>query len=347
MDFSNEIISWYSQNKRDLPWRNTTNPYYIWLSEIILQQTRVDQGLPYYLNFVKAFPTVEDLAKAKEDTVLKLWQGLGYYSRARNLHIAANQVVNDFDGKFPTTKKELLALKGVGDYTASAIASFCFKEVAAVVDGNVYRVLSRFFGIELPIDTPLGQKEFKTTAQTVINQHTPDIHNQAIMEFGALMCTPKKPNCSSCPLVLECIAHKEETIDKLPFKSKKVKQRNRYFTYLVLNEKEHIYLNQRGPNDIWQNLFEFPLIETLKESTPTEIATHLSALGINNYTIKHINKLNKHILSHQIIYAKFIQIDIDKLSDKNGFTRLKKVNIHNFATHRLMEKYLNSNFEQI
>jgi A/G-specific adenine glycosylase len=205
-NFSQTIISWYQINKRDLPWRDTTNPYYIWLSEIILQQTRVDQGLPYYIKFVAAFPTVEDLAKASQDEVLRLWQGLGYYSRGRNLHFTANQVVKDFGGVFPSNYDDLLKLKGVGNYTAAAIASFCWNQKKAVVDGNVYRVLARYFGIESDISLTNTQKNFQNLANELLNSKKPGLHNQAIMEFGALQCVPKQPNCMSCPLQSTCVA---------------------------------------------------------------------------------------------------------------------------------------------
>jgi len=223
MQFYNTLIYWYLHNKRDLPWRKSKNPYYVWLSEIILQQTRVAQGLPYFLNFTKAFPTVFDLAEAKENTVLKLWQGLGYYSRARNLHFSAKYIKNELNGIFPTTYKDLLKLKGVGDYTASAIASICFNEPTAVVDGNVYRVLSRYFGIKTPINSTEGIKEFKKLAQTLIHTKDPGTYNQAIMDFGATLCKPKNPLCNECPFANSCVSLEKNLINELPIKEKKVK----------------------------------------------------------------------------------------------------------------------------
>ena len=263
MKFSKALVSWYLQNKRDLPWRETTNPYCIWLSEIILQQTRVDQGLAYYLKFVKNFPTVFDLARADEEEILKLWQGLGYYSRARNLHTSAKYIIDELEGVFPTNYKSLLKLKGVGDYTASAIASICFDEPTAVVDGNVYRVLARYFGIATPINSTSGIKEFKKLAQELIDVKNPANHNQAIMEFGARMCKPQNPDCTICPLNDSCIALQKKEVKNLPIKDKKVKVRKRYFNYLVVitSDKKTI-LRKREGKGIWQNLYEFPLIET-------------------------------------------------------------------------------------
>ena len=262
MGFSNKLIAWYKQNKRDLPWRKTTDPYQIWLSEIILQQTRVDQGLNYYHKFIKKYPNIHSLAQASEKDVLNLWQGLGYYSRARNLHFTAKYISNELNGQFPSKHKEILKLKGVGEYTAAAISSFSYKEVYPVIDGNVYRVLSRIFGVENPIDSTEGKKVFKKLAAELINTKNPDTYNQAIMEFGALQCTPKKPKCEDCPFLLECFAYKNELIAELPKKENKIKQRNRYFNYLVIINDDAFYLNERKEKDIWQGLFDFPVFET-------------------------------------------------------------------------------------
>ncbi|MBL4723936.1 MAG: A/G-specific adenine glycosylase, partial [Lutibacter sp.] len=274
MNLSNQLILWYLSNKRDLPWRSTRNPYHIWLSEIILQQTRVDQGMAYYLKFIKVFPTVNDLAAASEEQVLKLWQGLGYYSRARNLHFSAKYVVEQLSGVFPSTYDEILKLKGVGDYTASAIASFCFNEVAAVVDGNVYRVLSRYFGISTPINSTKGIKEFKLLAQELIDVKDPGTHNQAIMEFGARMCKPQNPDCISCPLNESCVAVSEKSIKNLPVKVKKIKIKQRFFNYLVIQTKDKKTKIGKRENGIWKNLYEFPLIETSKEINENDLIEH-------------------------------------------------------------------------
>ena len=265
MTFSNLLIQWYLRNKRDLPWRNTTNPYPIWLSEIMLQQTRVAQGMPYFLSFTAAFPTVFDLAKADEEQVLKLWQGLGYYSRARNLHKTAQYVADELSGVFPVTYKELLQLKGIGEYTAAAIASFSYNEVVPVVDGNVFRVLSRYFDVETDIAAASAKKEFAALAFELMPKDNPAIFNQAIMEFGALQCVPKSPNCGICVFNESCAALQKNKVDQLPVKSKKLKVRNRFFNYLVVNdENENTIIQKRTDKGIWHNLYEFPLIETEK-----------------------------------------------------------------------------------
>ena len=263
MSFAPKILNWYYEHQRNLPWRETRDPYKVWLSEIILQQTRVAQGMPYYLRFVEAFPTVHDLANAPEEQVLKLWQGLVYYSRARNLHATAKTVVEDFDGKFPDTYKGLKSLKGVGDYTASAIASFCFDAPEPVVDGNVYRVLSRYFGIDIPINSTEGIKYFKELAREVMDSENIRDYNQGIMEFGAIQCAPKNPYCLLCPLQESCVALQENKVDQLPVKLNKTKIRNRYFNYLVLLDDDgNTILEQRRGKGIWQNLYQFPLIES-------------------------------------------------------------------------------------
>jgi A/G-specific adenine glycosylase len=257
--FANTLINWYETNKRDLPWRNTTDPYKIWISEIILQQTRVNQGLPYYRKFISNFPKVEDLANASEEKVLKLWQGLGYYSRARNMHQSAKYILNELNGVFPTSYIEIKKLKGVGEYTAAAISSFCFKEKKAVLDGNVYRLLSRFFGIETPIDSNKAKKEFTDLLKHLISSEKPDVFNQSIMEFGALQCTPKKPNCSICTWKNKCVAFATDKTHILPIKSKKIKKRIRYFNYIVYKQQQNYFIQKRTSKDIWKNMYEFPL----------------------------------------------------------------------------------------
>ena len=257
-----KLLDWYRQNKRDLPWRNINDPYKIWLSEIILQQTQVVQGLPYYQKFINAYPDVNSLAAASEQEVLNLWQGLGYYSRARNLHYTAKDIVNNSQGVFPKSYKELLKLKGVGDYTAAAIASFCYNEPVAVLDGNVYRVLSRFFGIDTPINTTEGKKLFKNLAQQNLDTLQPALYNQAIMEFGALQCTPAQPKCDICPLANDCIAYQTGQIAKLPVKLSKLKIKKRYLHYFLVEWEGQIILEKREGKGIWQNLYQLPLIET-------------------------------------------------------------------------------------
>ncbi|MCK0188765.1 A/G-specific adenine glycosylase [Arenibacter sp. F20364] len=309
MNFSRIILEWYELNKRLLPWRNTNEPYLIWLSEIMLQQTRVAQGIPYYLKFVEAFPEVQDLASASEEKVLKLWQGLGYYSRARNLHATAKIITEKYNGKFPNTYKELLELKGIGDYTASAIASICFNRPEAVVDGNVYRVLARYYGIDLPINSSEGILYFKELAKEIMDTGNIRDYNQGIMEFGALQCTPKNPDCSRCPLQPACIAYTHNKIDVLPVKIKKNKVRNRYFNYLVLlDENNKTLLQQRKGNGIWQNLYEFPLLETEQYIDQGEVTANLKDLvALEEPSEIYLYNENKivHKLSHQHLHTRF------------------------------------------
>ena len=310
MDFTQTIINWYSEHKRDLPWRNTKNPYYIWLSEIILQQTQVKQGLPYYNAFVKTFPTIFDLANSSEQNVLKLWQGLGYYSRARNLHFTAKYIATELDGVFPKTYKDIIKLKGIGDYTASAIASIAFGEVTAVVDGNVYRVLSRFFGIETPINSTKGIKTFKSLATQLIDKKQPANFNQAIMEFGAQQCKPKNPYCIVCPLQNVCVAFNTNKTAELPVKLKKTKVRQRYFNYLVfINTEKKTLLEQRTSKGIWQNLYQFPLIETESNLSVTDFEKLTKNHKLFNGLKFQFNLYNTetiiHKLSHQHLNTKF------------------------------------------
>ena len=310
MNVSKQLINWYTDNKRDLPWRNTTNPYFIWLSEIILQQTQVVQGLPYYHAFTTNFPTVFDLANAEEQEVLKLWQGLGYYSRARNLHTSAKYIVNALEGQFPNTFDEILKLKGVGDYTASAIASICFNQVTAVVDGNVYRALSRIYGIDTPINTGKGFKVFKALAQQLIDVKQPATFNQAIMEFGARLCKPKNPDCTICPFNTKCVALQKDSVSYLPVKLKNVKVTKKHFNFIVVcAQDQKTILEQRQGPGIWQNLYQFPLVETLKEATHTMIEKEIESLSVlkgKSFDLSLYNdKVIVHKLSHQHLYTKF------------------------------------------
>ncbi|UII74495.1 A/G-specific adenine glycosylase [Flagellimonas sp. HMM57] len=309
MSFSQKILKWYGQHKRELPWRTTNDPYKIWLSEIMLQQTRVAQGMPYYHKFLEAFPTVYDLANADEEQVLKLWQGLGYYSRARNLHATAKMVVTEHGGHFPNTYEELKSLKGVGDYTASAIASICFNEPEPVVDGNVYRVLARYFGVDLPINSTTGVKYFKKLARDVMNSENIRDYNQGIMEFGAIQCAPKKPYCLLCPLNDSCVALQENKVGALPVKLKNAKIKNRFFNYLIfLDDKKQTLLEQRKGKGIWQNLYQFPLVEShnvmniseLKEQigNHNDFPDYAKVLLYNEQPIVHK-------LSHQHLHTRF------------------------------------------
>ncbi len=316
MNFHNTLISWYLENKRDLPWRNTTNPYHIWLSEIILQQTRVAQGTPYFLSFSTSFPTVFDLANADEEQVLKLWQGLGYYSRARNLHKTAQFVAYELEGVFPNNYIDLLKLKGVGEYTAAAIASFCYNEPVPVVDGNVFRVLSRYFDIETDIASSFAKKEFAALAFELMPKTNPAVFNQAIMEFGALQCVPKSPNCGICVFNTSCAALQKKKVNQLPVKSKKLKVRNRFFNYLVVSDdNKNTIIRKRTAKGIWHNLYEFPLIETEKEEDFDFISEQIqSKFPLNNKLIS-IEDFNKnsiiHKLSHQHLHIKFWKVKVD------------------------------------
>jgi A/G-specific adenine glycosylase len=306
--FSDKIVEWYLENKRDLPWRNTADPYKIWLSEIILQQTRVIQGLPYYKKFLIQFPSVASLAKAPEQEVLRLWQGLGYYTRARNLHKCAKKVSESYNGKFPARFIELKQLPGIGDYTAAAIASFAFKEPVAVVDGNVFRVLSRIYGIDTPINTPQGKNEFTSLAGELISNKTPDLHNQAIMEFGATYCTPKNPQCEGCIFQSACFAYRNSLQDVLPVKLKLKASRSRYFHYIVLKKGRSLLMKKRVDKDIWHGLFDFPLIE---HKSPIDVKKILKGSQWVNALVRKkplitISETYKHILSHQTIFCTFV-----------------------------------------
>lgn len=327
-DFSILIQEWYRLNKRDLPWRHSSSAYNVWISEIILQQTQVIQGLDYYVKFISKFPTIFDLANAEEDEVLKLWQGLGYYSRARNLHFAAKQVVNDFNGEFPITYKDLLQLKGVGEYTASAISSIISNLPHAVVDGNVFRVLSRCFLVATPINSTKGKKEFTILANDLLDVNNAGDHNQGIMEIGALVCKPKNPKCEACPIQTKCLGFANNTVLDYPIKEKKLKVRNRYLNYIVTTDKVNIVIKKRGPKDIWQGLFDFPLVETDK---PAE------EMGKGIYLDKEI----KHILTHQHIYASFWIKEVKTLSVEEPEQSIKISDLDEFAMPQLLVKYLN------
>ncbi|MGJ8591188.1 MAG: A/G-specific adenine glycosylase [Aquaticitalea sp.] len=322
MNFSKTLTNWYSIYKRDFPWRNTNEPYFIWLSEIILQQTQTKQGLPYYDAFVTQYPTVFHLAKANESEVLKLWQGLGYYSRARNLHFTAKKIAEEMDGVFPNNYKDLIKLKGIGDYTASAIASICFDEPTAVVDGNVYRVLSRYFGIDTPINTTVGVKEFKRLATTLIDAKNPGDYNQAIMEFGAKQCKPQSPDCDVCPFKGSCVALQKNLIGALPVKLKKTKITNKYFNFLVfISSDKKTLFEKRTSQGIWQNLYQFPLIETNTTLEHDQFQSHPLVMDYMKELVFEFSLYNEadtvHKLSHQHLYTKFWIIEVDELPN-NG-----------------------------
>lgn len=323
-NFSKKLRIWYKNNKRDLPWRNTSNPFKIWLSEIMLQQTRVEQGMSYYLKFTQRFSNVSELAKASEDEVLSMWQGLGYYSRGRNLRKAAIQVVEEFDGEFPTNSKELKKLKGVGDYSAAAIASFSSNEKIAVVDGNVYRVLSRIYGIDTPIDTTLGKKEFNELANELISSSHPAEHNQAIMEFGALHCTPKKPNCETCVFQDNCEAFNQQKVFDLPVKSKKIKRKSRYFNFYLSLKKDKILLEKRDDKGIWANMYQLPLVECKAPQKKPDLLFE-----------------TKHVLTHQDLFCCFY---LENNPDDAGKTWVPLSEINNYALPIVIDKFLRQYF---
>ncbi len=329
MNFAREIANWYYNNKRDLPWRHTTDAYIIWLSEIILQQTRVEQGMPYFHRFAERYPDVKSLAAASEDEVLKIWQGLGYYSRGRNMLKTAQMVVNNHGGVFPSTYNELIKLKGIGEYTASAIASFAGNEARAVVDGNVYRVLSRFFGITEPINSNKAKKLYQQLADEVLDTNQPALHNQAMMEFGALLCKPKNPACGICPVRLDCYAFKHNAVNALPVKLKKLKVKERYLNYFLVTDGDRILMNKRDETDIWAGMYDLPLIETLQLLPVTEVLNLPESkfyFGENNIADTDAPVV-KHILTHQKLYVRLIKLNKPplKLEQKWFYIEVEKL----------------------
>ncbi|MFA6946328.1 MAG: A/G-specific adenine glycosylase [Pedobacter sp.] len=324
MNFSEEIIEWYQTNKRELPWRNTNDPYIIWLSEIIMQQTRVEQGMPYFNRFAEKYPTVEHFASATEEEILKLWQGLGYYSRGRNMHQTSQAVMEDHAGYFPKNYDALIRLKGIGEYTAAAISSFSSNEAKAVVDGNVFRLLSRYFGIDTPINSGKGKKIFTGLANELMDQSQAGIFNQAMMEFGSLQCKPKNPDCPSCPLQTSCEARLKNRIHELPVKIKTQKTRERYFNYFLAIKDDQILINKRSSGDIWENMTDLPLFETEAQSEVQALIqseNFIKAFG-KQVLVRSVSKPVKHILSHQKLYTSFIEIadfSEDFLSHKSWY----------------------------
>lgn len=344
--FSKKIISWYEENKRDLPWRLTRDPYKIWLSEIMLQQTRVAQGLPYYQKFVENFPDIISLANAKEDRVLRLWQGLGYYSRARNLHACAKKVRDEFDGSFPSTFEGLQKLPGIGSYTAAAIASIAFREPVAVVDGNVFRVLARVFGIDLDISGNEGKAHFFDKANELIDPLQPDLFNQAMMEFGALHCTPKNPKCDSCIFMKTCFAYQHEQQGSLPVKSKKQVVRKRYFTYIIIECRSRLLMKKRLHGDIWNGLYDFFLIENPRQVNPKKLVAEYKEF--KDADPKETSKVHKHVLSHQHLMTRFVWIKISKeqtvkaLMKKNKLAFYSKKQVANLPKPILITRFLHA-----
>ncbi len=347
-EIQDQLARWFEAHKRVLPWRSEPSPYHVWLSEIILQQTRVNQGLDYYLRFIARWPELPDLARATEEEVLKMWQGLGYYSRARNLHTCAREVMERHGGAFPADYAQLRQLKGIGDYTAAAIASIAFDLPHAVVDGNVYRVLSRLYDIDTPINKQEGVKLFATLADELLDRKHPGRHNQALMEFGALHCLPSNPDCPQCPIQAHCLALAHHTVAQRPVKEKRLQVKTRHFHYLVLRSSDHhVYLHKRGPNDIWQNLYDFPCIETDQPIEIEDLLSHPTLLALTSekkFSIGQISHKYTHKLTHQTIIAQFFEIKIDGflspiqtkdilLAPENDFG--------GFPVPKLIENYLN------
>jgi A/G-specific adenine glycosylase len=347
---SSKLIEWYKVNKRILPWRDLSDPYKIWISEIILQQTRVVQGLEYYNRFIRRFPDVKSLAEAEEQEVLKYWQGLGYYSRARNLHFAAKTIVNEHQGVFPEDYDVLLKLKGIGDYTAAAIVSFSWNTPRPVVDGNVFRFLSRLFAIDEPIDTGKGKKYFTELTGELMDKSQAGLFNQAIMEFGALQCIPVSPDCTVCPFESGCLAYAGHSISRYPVKQNKTKTKDLYLYYFHIHDSDYLYIKERNEKGIWQNLFEFPLIES-------DISLDFVQLSQMpqfkewfreewNYDFRVVIEKRKHVLSHRILYASFYEVYIEKgLEIRPEFTKIKAENLNKYPVHRLMQFYLEEKFD--
>jgi A/G-specific adenine glycosylase len=342
--FTNQLLLWNERhNTRQMPWKGEKDPYKIWLSEIILQQTRVEQGLAYYNRFVKTFPTVKDLAKAPETKVFKFWEGLGYYTRCKNLIATAKYIANELKGKFPDNYEDIIALKGVGPYTAAAIGSFAFNIPKAVVDGNVFRVLSRYFGVDTPIDSHEGKKQFSILAEELLEKNKPGIYNQAIMDFGAVICKPQSPLCNQCLLKKNCIAFKESKVNVLPVKEKFIIKRTRWFYYLIAEYKGRQYVKMRGPNDIWENLYEFILIEEAEAVATGKLLSSKKVkdiVGKEKMEAVSVSGVYKQQLTHQTICGQFIHIKINKRLPATGYELLDKKEICNLPFPKLINQYL-------
>ena len=328
--YHRQLLTWYGQNHRILPWRDTADPYKIWISEIILQQTRVAQGYDYYLRFISRFPDVKTLAEAPEDEVMRYWQGLGYYSRARNLHAAARQIMSGFAGVFPQTYLEVRSLKGVGDYTAAAVCSFAYNLPYAVVDGNVYRVLARLTDEDTPFDTPHGRKLFSTLATRFLDTEHPALYNQAVMELGALCCVPQSPDCEHCPVQVLCQAYAHNTQSLLPVKAKKVTVKDRYLNYIIYNANGLTLIRQRTAQDIWKHLYEFPLTETDHLMTEEELMATQPENAVLLRTHDYL-----HQLTHQRLHARFFWIEVPALPTIDGCIPVSFSQLDNYALSRL------------
>jgi len=337
--FTEKLLEWNKSNARSMPWKGKKDPYLIWLSEIILQQTRVEQGMPYFNKFINNYPTVKALAKAKEDEVMRLWQGLGYYSRARNMHATAKLIADQLGGIFPNKYDDILKLKGVGPYTAAAIASFAFNQPIAVLDGNVFRVLARFFDIQTPSDSTLGKKKFNQLANELIAPSEAAIYNQAIMDFGATICTPNVPLCTTCIMKSKCKALAKNRVNQLPIKLKKIIKKTRYFNYFVMNDGNKFLIEKRTENDIWKGLYQFPMLETKTVADLNALVENKTFPFLKNLELKPFNQSYKQALTHQTIFATFWEISVVK-HNNNASKIVTKQSIDKYAFPKIINCYL-------
>jgi len=342
--FTEQLLTWnQEQNTRTMPWKGIKDPYKIWLSEIILQQTRVEQGLPYYEQFTGAYPTVQQLAAAPEEEVFRMWQGLGYYARCKNMLAAARQIVEVHNGVYPSTYEQIQSLKGIGPYTAAAIASFAFNSPHAVLDGNVFRVLARYFGIFTPVDSTAGKKEFTALAQELLPAGQSAVYNQSIMDFGAVVCKPQQPTCHQCPLATRCVAFKQQTVAQLPVKSKKLVIKKRYFYYIVLTYKDQVFIRKRTANDIWQNLHEFILIEMPGPVEAKELEGFTAFKNIMQhipYTVQGISPLFKQQLTHQTIYSQFLLLTAAGAPQLTDYIAVAHTRLNSYAFPKTITDFL-------
>ncbi len=339
--FVKNLIRWNrDENTREMPWKGEKDPYKIWLSEIILQQTRVSQGLDYYHRFIAAFPTIHHLAKAPEVKVFKLWEGLGYYTRCKNLIVTAKHISNNLNGKFPDQYQDILSLKGIGPYTAAAIGSFAFGLPYAVVDGNVFRVLARYFGISTPIDSLEGKKVFGNLANELLNKRQPGEYNQAMMDFGAVVCKPQLPLCDSCGLSENCKAFLKGNVQQLPVKEKTITKKTRWLYYLQIDYKGDTYVRKRGANDIWENLYELVLIESEGPIEMSDLSHFKKLLGKNKFKLLHISPLYKHLLTHLTIYGQFVKITVNHPIEIKGYQKVSKKAFDKLPFPKFISNYL-------
>jgi A/G-specific adenine glycosylase len=345
-DFTQKLLEWNkTENTRQMPWKGESDPYRIWLSEIILQQTRVDQGLRYYMHFIKEFPTIRDLASASDDKIYKMWEGLGYYTRCRNLIDTARKITNDHNGIFPDNYEAIKALKGIGPYTAAAISSFAYNLPVAVVDGNVQRVIARYFGLSTPVDNPAGKKLFADMAQAMLDVEQPSIYNQAIMDFGAVICKPANPLCTICVQRVDCQAYLHGFVNKVPVKEKSIIKKSRWLYYFVVQQNNKVYVRQRKENDIWQQLYEFILMETDEPiEDPSVFYEFIHTItGRSTFCITGISKLFRQQLTHQSIHGKFIEVTLTGNAPSiSGYKKLSSAQLKQLAFPGFINSFLAS-----